>query len=150
MVWLFLTGPVPALVRVFGLHATPELIEALQSGFNRTLGNAHVTVAAELPRPDAGFAGSMDTADTWGHGAQPLVTHPPGRLCKALCASLCLRRSRVGPASQRTSLLRAALATSRQSARPAGPPAATSGCCPTRCCCFWRRSARLRSSSQMT
>eukprot|EP00892_Ulva_mutabilis_P011581 jgi/Ulvmu1/8796/UM048_0051.1 len=67
---LFLTDPVLALVRMFGLHATPELIEALQSSVYRTLGNAHTAVAAELPPPGAGFAGTVDTADAWGATAR--------------------------------------------------------------------------------
>lgn len=69
---LFLSDPVLAIVRVFGLNATPELIEALQGGVGRALARAHAAVAAELPPSEASFGAATDAAavaDAWGASA---------------------------------------------------------------------------------
>lgn len=92
---MFLSDPVLALVRLFGLDATPELVEALQGAVEHTLERAHAAVAADLPVPDGSFAGDGSGTSVlcgpWCHVlldlfAQRLVLR--FALCRAVFARL--------------------------------------------------------------
>lgn len=66
---MFLSDPVLALVRLFSLDATPELVEAVQCAVEKTLTRAHAAVTADLPVPDGSFAG--DGSGTPSHSGAP-------------------------------------------------------------------------------
>lgn len=110
---MFLSDPVLALVRLFGLNATPELVDELQAAVERALTRAREAIAPNLPHVEASFAGGGSTDDDgyavapgsspWGFMlldlfAQRLVLR--FALCRAVFArTVRLRRSGGGAAA---------------------------------------------------